>query len=132
MSTNSYLYYDNNGNAAGVEGIIRDVTERKRLQETLQESEGYLKTIFDTVQTGIMIVDIESRRVLEVNPRAAQMFGAPPEDMVGNRCHQFVCPAEESRCPVEDLHQKVDNSERFLITSSGERRPVIKTVTPSS
>jgi PAS domain S-box-containing protein len=130
MSANSYFCYDDQGNVAGVEGIIRDVTERKRLQETLQESEGYLKTIFDTVQTGIMIVDAESRRVLEVNPRAARMFGAPPEDIVGNRCHQFVCPAEEGRCPVTDLHQTVDNSEMSLITANGERRPVIKTVTP--
>ncbi len=129
-SVNSYFHYDDEGNRAGVEGIVRDVTERKRLQETLQESEGYLKTIFDTVQTGIMIVDAESRRVLEVNPRAAHMFGASPEDIVGNLCHQFVCPAEEGRCPVADLHQKVDNSERFLITVDGSRRPIIKTVTP--
>jgi len=130
MSANSYFCYDEQGNIAGVEGIIRDVTERKRLQETLQESEGYLKTIFDTVQTGIMIVDAESRRVLEVNPMAAKMFGAPPEDIVGNRCHRFVCPAEETCCPVMDLQQRVDNSERFLIMANGGSRPIIKTVTP--
>jgi PAS domain S-box-containing protein len=43
-------------------------------------------------------------------------------------CHRFVCPAETGRCPVTDLGQKVDNSERTLLTASGEKRAIIKTV----
>lgn len=45
-------------------------------------------------------------------------------------CHQFVCPAEHGRCPATDLGQTVDNSERILLTSKGERRSIIKTVRP--
>ncbi len=33
ISTSSQLYYDEKGNIEGVEGIVRDVTERKRLEE---------------------------------------------------------------------------------------------------
>jgi len=38
-------------------------------------------------------------------PVALELTGAPREKMVGAVCPQFVCPAEQGRCPVTDLGQ---------------------------
>ena len=120
---------DGNGRVTSVVEIIRDITERKRAEEALQESEERLKVILDSVQTGIMTVDAETHVVVDVNPIAVKMFGAPREEIVGSVCHKHICPAEEGHCPITDLGQTVDRSEHVLLTGEGERVPILKTVT---
>jgi PAS domain S-box-containing protein len=88
------------------------------------------QAIFHGVEAGILIIDPETHRIVDVNPAALRMIGAPHEEVVGALCHRFVCPAEVGQCPVTDLEQTVDNSERFLLTARGERRSIIKTVEP--
>jgi PAS domain S-box-containing protein len=113
-----------------LQGLISDITERKRAEQELQESQSRLQTIFDSVQTGIVIIDPETHRIVDVNPVALRLIGAPRDQVVGVECHKFICPAERGRCPVSDLGQKVDNSERVLLTVSGAGRAIIKTVVP--
>ena len=110
--------------------VAQDITERKRAGEALQESEARLKKIFASVQTGIMIIDPETHRIVDANPVALQTIGLPHERVVGEECHKFVCPADKGRCPVTDLCQKVNQSERVLLTAKGEQRAIIKTVVP--
>ena len=50
--------------------------------------------------------------------------------MIGRECHSFICPAERGRCPITDLGQKVDGSQRKLIKASGETVSILKTVLP--
>jgi PAS domain S-box-containing protein len=63
-----------------------------------------------------------------VNNAAINMFGSQAEPIVGHRCHTFLCPANEGACPVLDLGKEVDNTEREMICSDGNRRPVLKSV----
>jgi PAS domain S-box-containing protein len=87
-----------------------------------------LVALFDGVETGLFVIDPVSHRIVDANPVALSLVGAPREEIAGAVCHQFVCPAEAGRCPVTDLGQTVDNSERLLLTVSGENRSIIKTV----
>jgi PAS domain S-box-containing protein len=75
-----------------------------------------------------MLIDSETHNVLEVNKAACQAIGLPREEIVGQLCHQFVCPAEKGRCPITDLCQTVDNSERVLVKADGDHIPILKTV----
>jgi PAS domain S-box-containing protein len=111
------------------EQLNREISKRKRTEDALHESESRLKTIFDKVQTGIIIIDPETHTIVDVNPVAAKLVGAQRDEMIGAVCHKYVCPAEIGKCPITDLGQTVDNSERVLLTISGEKRPIIKTVT---
>lgn len=111
------------------EQMKKEISERKRTEEALHESESRLKTIFDKVQTGIIIIDPETHKIVDVNPVAAKLVGAQKSEMTGAVCHKYVCPADIGKCPITDLGQTVDNSERVLLTVSGEKRPIIKTVT---
>jgi two-component system, sensor histidine kinase and response regulator len=114
------------------DGVISDITERKRAEEAMRESAARLKTIFDSVQSGIVIIDPEVHRIVDANPEALRLIGAPRDLVVGAECHKFICPAERGRCPVTDLGQAVDNSERVLLTARGEQLPIIKTVVPAT
>ncbi|MFH1370765.1 MAG: ATP-binding protein [Planctomycetota bacterium] len=111
------------------EQMKKEISERKRTEDALHESESRLKTIFDKVQTGIIIIDPETHKIVDVNPVAAKLVGVKRSDIIGTVCHKYVCPAGVGKCPITDLDQTVDNSERVLLTICGEKRPIIKTVT---
>jgi two-component system sensor histidine kinase/response regulator len=130
ISLSMQFVCDADGRAVGYEAMVRDITARKRAEEALRESEGRLKDIFASVQTGIMVIDPESHRIVDANPVALRAIGRPRERVVGQECHRFVCPADKGRCPVTDLCQRVDQSERVLLTANGAERAIIKTVVP--
>ncbi len=111
-------------------GILRDISERKAAEEKLRESEERVKEILDHVQTGIIIVDAKTHEILDINPMGVEMFGAPRDQIVGHRCHKFICTIEEGSCPITDLGQEVENAERVLVKADGEELPVLKTVVP--
>jgi putative nucleotidyltransferase with HDIG domain/PAS domain S-box-containing protein len=109
-------------------GTVHDVTERERTADALRASELRLKTILGSVQAGVIMIDPETHTIIDVNAAAARLFGAPVEAIIGARCHRFVCPADVGKCPITDLGQVVDNSERVLLTFAGGAVPIIKTV----
>jgi len=111
-------------------GISEDITERQRAEEQLRESESKLQAIFDQIDTGILIIDSVTQTIVEANRAVSAMTGLPKERIVGRICHALVCPAEVGRCPVKDLGQKIDQSERKLLQSDGELKDILKTVTP--
>jgi PAS domain S-box-containing protein len=112
----------------GFRAIAVDISERKRMEEALRESEERLKTIFDSVSTSIMIIDPETHVIVDANPAAIEMAGAPKEQIVGSTCHKYLCPAEEGRCPITDLGQTIDNAERVFLRSNGNPTAVMKSV----
>jgi len=109
--------------------LQQEVEERQRAEDALRESEERLRTILDSIQTGIIVVNPKNHVIVDVNPTASQLIGLPKEKIVGHVCHRFVCPAEEGRCPITDLGQTIDKSERVLLNAQGENIPILKTVT---
>lgn len=102
--------------------------ELKQTEEELTENEGRLSTIWESVQTGIVIIDPENHVIVDVNPAAAHMIGTSNDQIIGSICHKHICPAEVGRCPITDRGETVDSSERLLLTAGGEKRSIIKTV----
>jgi diguanylate cyclase (GGDEF)-like protein/PAS domain S-box-containing protein len=108
--------------------LSQEITERKRAEEAVKESEGRLKTIMDSVQAAIMVIDSESLKIVDVNPVAVEMIGSPKEKIVGETCYKFVCPHEKGKCPVRESGKTADRSEGELLIANGKTIPVIKTV----
>jgi PAS domain S-box-containing protein len=104
--------------------------ERKRAEEALRESESRLRIVLESVQTGIVMIDYETHQIIDANPIAVKMIGDPKEQIIGSVCHKYIWPPEKGQCPITDLGQSVDNSERLLLTTGGEKCPIVKTVVP--
>ncbi|MDD2760323.1 MAG: PAS domain S-box protein, partial [Methylomonas sp.] len=62
-------------------GIARDLTERKRLQEALQQQEIKYRSLFESANDGIFILDAEG--FVDCNQHGAAMYGLSREDVVG-------------------------------------------------
>ncbi|MEN6388013.1 MAG: PAS domain S-box protein [Candidatus Cryosericum sp.] len=71
------------GEVAGTLGISRDITDRKRVEEALRESERRFKTIFDEAPMGIALTDSISGKIQALNPILAQVLGRSVHELVG-------------------------------------------------
>ena len=111
-----------------IDSVSTEIAERKKAEEEVTESEARLKNILDSIQTGIVIIDEETRQIVDANPAALKMMETSKEQVIGNRCHKFMCDADDHQCPVCDLGQHVDNSQRELLAIEGKRVPILKTV----
>jgi diguanylate cyclase (GGDEF)-like protein/PAS domain S-box-containing protein len=108
--------------------LSQEITERKRAEKDVKESEERLKIIMDSVQAAIMVIDAESLKIVDVNPVAVEMIGFPKEQIIGETCYKFVCPHEKGKCPVIENGKTVDRSEGELVTANDKTIPVIKSV----
>ena len=73
--TSSAYYYDHEGNVAGLEGMFFDITERRRAEKALRESEEKYRNILNNAQVGIFRTRISDSKILECNDRFAEMLG---------------------------------------------------------
>jgi len=108
---------------------ICQIVESKKAKEALRTNESYLRAILDSMFTGLIIIDEKTHKIFDANFHALETIAAPREDVIGKICHKFICPAEEGKCPITDLGQTVDRSERVLLRADGQRIPILKTVT---
>jgi PAS domain S-box-containing protein len=116
-----------------VQGSVEGVyTEEKKAEETLRASENYLEEILNSIFTGVIVVDEKTHEIVDANPNALETIGASKEHVIGKVCHRFICPAEKGKCPISDLGQTVDRSERVLLRANGERVSILKTVTTTT
>lgn len=100
-----------------------------RATENLLDRERQFRSILDNIRAGIVIVDVHSRKIVYVNPIAAEMMESRPEKLLGCSCFDTMCPDKSGKCPVLDLGLQIDSTERTLHTRSGQKIPVLKTVT---
>jgi len=118
------------GRLTGYVNVAKDITDRKLEVDKALRSRDVLSSILDSLELGVIVVGYD-RRIRQVNRAALEMMGRDSSDeVVGRKCHEFICPAEEGCCPVLDLGQNVDLSERKLLDSEGRRKTVIKSVSP--
>ena len=89
VSTYSHYYRDEKGNVAGIEGIFRDISERKKWSEALQESEEKYRRIIETANEGVWVLDRELNTTF-VNQRFADLLGYSREEMIGHNVLDFV------------------------------------------
>jgi two-component system sensor kinase FixL len=89
---------------------------------------GWLATVLDSILSGVIVIDPQTHTIVDVNDAAGRLIGLPKDQIIGQVCHRFICPAEQGQCAITDLHQEVDLSERVLLTGQGVKVPVIKTV----
>jgi diguanylate cyclase (GGDEF)-like protein/PAS domain S-box-containing protein len=102
----------------------------KQLGKDLRDSEAYFKAIMTSIKAGVMVIDVKKHEIVDINKAASELIGISKKDIIGKECHEYVCPAERGKCPITDLNQVIDNSERFLINARHRKIPIIKTVVP--
>ena len=73
---------DSSGRAYRMAGSTKDITDRKRTEDALKESEERLRAVIDNVIDGIITID-EQGTIESFSPSAERMFGCSAKEAVG-------------------------------------------------
>ena len=122
------IIYDDSGEPISLQGVARDIAERKRVEASLRQVKERTETILQTIQSGVFVIDAKTHRIIDINRAAETMIGARREEIIGQVCHRFVCQNAQGECPITDLGQEVDNKETILLQNDGGQMEILKTV----
>jgi diguanylate cyclase (GGDEF)-like protein/PAS domain S-box-containing protein len=89
------------GRVAGVQGVLSDISELKRAEEALRESEKRYRTLFQDTRDAINITTRDGQ-VLDANQSFLDLFGYTREDLAGlNAKELYVDPVDRRRFQEE-------------------------------
>jgi len=73
--------------------IVRNITERRNAEETIQLERAYFEQLFESSPEGIVILDSKDV-VLRCNEEFCRMYGFSMEEVVGASINSLIVPAE--------------------------------------
>ena len=129
---NATLIRDAEGNPKAFIATVRDITERKRAERALKESEEKFRLFFENEPDYCYMVSPEGN-ILDVNNNALEILGCKKEEIVGRPLLSTVY-APASRTKARTLFNqwkkkgKIKDEELNIITKHGEERTVLLSV----
>jgi len=91
--------YDSKGALVGAIESIRDITEHKKVEQALRESERQLATIIDFLPDATMVIDREGK-VIAWNRAIEDMTRVDSKDMIGKGDYAYAVPFYGKRRPI--------------------------------
>ena len=112
--------FDDDGRIIAIEGICRDVTERKRAEGVL----GRYRSMVESAHDAIFFKDLQSRYLM-VNGKTLEAFGASLEDVIGKNDFEIMPDEEEARRNVKDDQSVFDTGKseelvKHMTSKTGE------------
>jgi PAS domain S-box-containing protein len=112
---NAAVYRDPSGRVLGVFAAARDITEAKRAQAALRESEGRLRALLDSAPVGIGEVSL-SGELVRINSRFCQIIGYTADELQSLTLQDVTHPGQDITHP-DDRDADLANGRRLV---SGE------------
>ena len=85
---------------------IEDITERKRSQELLNESEERFRRLFETANDGILLLEKNELKIQNANPAITSMLGYPNTECIGKDMKDIGFPQDMGT--IQELMQTLD------------------------
>jgi PAS domain S-box-containing protein len=105
---------DASGRPYAVCAIATDITQRKRAEQALRESEQHFRSIVDTAHDAFVSLD-ESGRITAWNPQAEETFGWTEEEAVGRSFAETVIPARHRASHMRVLQHFMETGKASLL-----------------
>jgi diguanylate cyclase (GGDEF)-like protein/PAS domain S-box-containing protein len=115
-SANVHVLRAEDGEFLGYEGVFRDITERKRAEEALRESQESYRVISEGSPHGILMADSKTRQFVYANPCMCRLLGYTekellqlgvtdihPKDSLGHVASEFESQARGEKTLASEL-----------------------------
>jgi PAS domain S-box-containing protein len=112
-------YRDADGRIIGLLGVARDITERKRAEEEMRQSQQKLRIHFEHTPLAVVEWDLDFR-VAAWNPSAERIFGYSRQEALGQHA-RFIVPPQ--------YREHVDHTWQALLKQSGGARSTNDNIT---
>lgn len=96
--------------------VYEDITESKQTEAALKESELKYRQLFETKNEAVIFLDAESKRFIDVNNAACELYGYTKEEMLN-------LTAKDISAEVKDTYKVLDST----VVSDGNHRVTIRT-----
>ncbi len=104
LEMSASLMKDSTGEPIGFRGVVRDVTERKRGEEALRESEERYRSLFQNNHAAMLLVDPETAYIVDANPAACSFYGWGHEELTSKKVFDI------NTLPEEQIFQEIERA----------------------
>ncbi|HEY8035614.1 MAG TPA: PAS domain S-box protein [Methylobacter sp.] len=88
--------HDKQGRITHYVGVQNDVTHRIEMEYALSKSEARMRSVFNNVSDGIIIID-ENGIIEKLNPSAERLFGYSAKELIGHSINELMPEPEQGR-----------------------------------
>jgi PAS domain S-box-containing protein len=121
VSYNATTFNDQSGNLQGVFAAARDITEQKKLEQQLRESQDYNRGLIESSVDGLITVD-GLGTISDVNDRMCQMTGYTRTELIGTPFADYFTEPDRARSGVQQTFEVGFVTEYALTLVSRTRR----------
>jgi len=111
---------DRDGNVIGVLGTYEDITESRRAEKALQESEKRLRSLLGAAPAGIGIV--RDRIFQEVNDRFLEMTGYLPHEIIGKSARILYPTTEDFEHVGKEKYRQMEERGSGIVETPWRRK----------
>ena len=97
LRTSKVPLRDPEGRIIGIVGCYEDITDQKRVEESLRKSEESFRLLFGAIPHPIFVHELHSFGFLEVNPAASVTFGYSRSELLTRTVPELLVPEERQR-----------------------------------
>ncbi|NJD22480.1 MAG: PAS domain S-box protein [Melioribacter sp.] len=109
VSMNAHYRYDNDGNMIGIEGSLRDITERKKIEKSLKQSEAKYREVVEQAVENIFTTDNQGYFTY-ANPAALKLSGYSMEELSKLKFSDLVIPEYQRLVAITYFRQFLEKT----------------------
>ena len=122
-------HFDLSGTILSYDGLVKDVTERKKVESALIESEEKYRLLFEEAIDSIFVADVETGIITDCNQAALKLVEKQKSELIGKHQSLLHPPQQTEGGFTETFRQhSQEKNGRFLetrvITKNGEMKDV--------
>jgi PAS domain S-box-containing protein len=112
------------------QGIVRDISERKQMQETLRQSEEKYRNLFNNAEVGMFRTTLDGSEILDFNEKYLEIFGHTRAEMLGSATVIHWADPAERAALVEKLKAegRVKDFECRMLGKDGQVKQCLTSV----
>jgi len=126
-SVNARIVFDENGKPLGVEGVLRNISARKKDDEAIQRETAKLSAMISGMEEGVVFVDAQNR-IVEVNDYLLKFFNLERESVIDKQIYEtnFGLPPETVKEHIQNFNMNPNSPQVSSEVSLKEIEAIIR------